>query len=706
MVRWRNPGLGSCLLGGLAVLSAACAGTAPSPATPEAAGLPTPPAAATAELPVIDVPQLEERALLLLISDRRLYEPVAVIGALEGPAELRVELAMALGRIGDPRGLGDLEGLLADESVEVRRAAAFALGELGDPAAVPVLRLAAADADRETGVLAVEALGKLGMPVATAEAALAGLPEPERRARLLPHLFRFDPAERRPLAAAALALDDPELHARAAYALARDAVPEAVPALRSLLADPDPWVRGWAARALGSVGDGSDLPRLEPLLDDPEPGPVVHALAAGRRLIETGRAAAPDSWRPRLAALLADSRPHLRLAALDAASAWLLDAELGTELAARAAGTGGEEPWERGAALLALARAGDPRAADLAAAAATAADPLLRARAAEAAALAAGPPTAGARSPAGGAWAGPEPLLERLLSDPEPLVRVAALEAAAAVGGDAAAGLVAELLARDTDAGVRAAALGWAAEHPLVPLEDLGQAAVFALADRNVESSLNAVRALAARAEAEPLDRGTCVQLLEQLAGVREYPVRVAAASALEALGRPRPPVGAVDSGLDLDAYRQVVQRTRRPRTVAIATSAGALTVRLDCPRSPLTCLNFLNLAGQGFYEGLTFHRVVPDFVVQGGDPRGDGWGGPGYAVRDEIGTLRYRRGVVGMALAGADTGGSQFFVTLSPQPHLDGGYTAFGEVVAGGEVLERIVPGTRIESVREVAGR
>jgi cyclophilin family peptidyl-prolyl cis-trans isomerase len=297
-------------------------------------------------------------------------------------------------------------------------------------------------------------------------------------------------------------------------------------------------------------------------------------------------------------------------------------------------------------------------------------------------------------------------LLERLLSDPEPQVRVAALEAAAAVGGDAAAGLVAELLARDTDAGVRAAALGWAAEHPLVPLEDLGQAAVFALADRNVESSLNAVRALAARAEAEPLDRGTCVQLLEQLAGVREYPVRVAAASALEALGRPRPPVGAVDSGLDLDAYRQVVQRTRRPRTVAIATSAGALTVRLDCPRAPLTCLNFLNLAGQGFYEGLTFHRVVPDFVVQGGDPRGDGWGGPGYAVRDEIGTLRYRRGVVGMALAGADTGGSQFFVTLSPQPHLDGGYTAFGEVVAGGEVLERIVPGTRIESVREVAGR
>jgi cyclophilin family peptidyl-prolyl cis-trans isomerase len=94
---------------------------------------------------------------------------------------------------------------------------------------------------------------------------------------------------------------------------------------------------------------------------------------------------------------------------------------------------------------------------------------------------------------------------------------------------------------------------------------------------------------------------------------------------------------------------------------------------------------------------------VVPDFVVQGGDPRGDGWGGPGYAVRDEIGRFRFGRGVLGMALAGPDTGGSQFFVTLSPQPHLDGGYTAFGEVTEGIEVLDRLEPGDTILSVREV---
>jgi cyclophilin family peptidyl-prolyl cis-trans isomerase len=136
---------------------------------------------------------------------------------------------------------------------------------------------------------------------------------------------------------------------------------------------------------------------------------------------------------------------------------------------------------------------------------------------------------------------------------------------------------------------------------------------------------------------------------------------------------------------------------------VEIRTRRGTVTVRLACSQAPLTCLNFLQLAAQGFYDGLTFHRVVPDFVVQGGDPRGDGTGGPDYAIRDEINRLRYDRGAMGMALAGPDTGGSQFFITLSPQPHLDGGYTVFGEVVGGDEVLDQIRIGDRIEKVVEV---
>ena len=114
----------------------------------------------------------------------------------------------------------------------------------------------------------------------------------------------------------------------------------------------------------------------------------------------------------------------------------------------------------------------------------------------------------------------------------------------------------------------------------------------------------------------------------------------------------------------------------------------------------------FLDLARRGYFDGLTFHRVVPGFVVQGGDPRGDGNGGPGFALRDEIGERPYGRGVVGMALSGKDTGGSQLFVTLAPAPHLDGRYTVFGWVASGMDVVDKIRPGDVIEKVEAWTGR
>ena len=107
-----------------------------------------------------------------------------------------------------------------------------------------------------------------------------------------------------------------------------------------------------------------------------------------------------------------------------------------------------------------------------------------------------------------------------------------------------------------------------------------------------------------------------------------------------------------------------------------------------------------MGLARQGFYDGLVFHRVEPGFVVQGGCPRGDGNGGPGYALRCEITRRSYARGSVGMALSGKDTGGSQFFITLAPQPHLDGGYTLFGQVAAGMDAVDKLRPGDLIGHV------
>jgi cyclophilin family peptidyl-prolyl cis-trans isomerase len=114
-----------------------------------------------------------------------------------------------------------------------------------------------------------------------------------------------------------------------------------------------------------------------------------------------------------------------------------------------------------------------------------------------------------------------------------------------------------------------------------------------------------------------------------------------------------------------------------------------------------LTVNNFLSLTSAGFYRNTRFHRVVPNFVVQDGDPRGDGSGGPGYAIRDELNRLRYDRGALGMALSGPDTGGSQYFITHSAQPHLDGGYTVFGRMTGGFSVLDAIVEGDRLIEVR-----
>ena len=117
----------------------------------------------------------------------------------------------------------------------------------------------------------------------------------------------------------------------------------------------------------------------------------------------------------------------------------------------------------------------------------------------------------------------------------------------------------------------------------------------------------------------------------------------------------------------------------------------------LSAAEAPLTVHNFVALARRGYYRGTRFHRVVPGFVAQDGDPRGDGSGGPGYAIRDEHTRVRYARGVLGMALAGPNTGGSQYFLTLSPQPHLDGHYTVFARVVDGFVAMDALVQGDRI---------
>lgn len=132
-----------------------------------------------------------------------------------------------------------------------------------------------------------------------------------------------------------------------------------------------------------------------------------------------------------------------------------------------------------------------------------------------------------------------------------------------------------------------------------------------------------------------------------------------------------------------------------------IEMDAGKITIELYEKDAPRTVENFVTLARRGYYDGLSFHRVVPGFVVQGGDPKGDGSGGPGYTIKDEINTRKHLTGAVAMAKTPApNSAGSQFYITLAPQPFLDGKYSVFGQVVGGMDVVMKIKRGDRMKKV------
>jgi cyclophilin family peptidyl-prolyl cis-trans isomerase len=267
-----------------------------------------------------------------------------------------------------------------------------------------------------------------------------------------------------------------------------------------------------------------------------------------------------------------------------------------------------------------------------------------------------------------------------LLDSPDPILRAVAIDAIASALPDSMA-------SAQRDAWLRLLEQTWRNAHGapgndllLTILSPLESYVGFPIADRILQE---------AREHPDELVRREAVRILR-------------AKNPRDASLESRP----VETRRSIEEYASILRWTEQTHHVEIKTERGNVLLELFAEAAPLTCWNFTRLAESGYYDGGSWHRIVPNFVVQDGCPRGDGWGGPGYQIRCEISEHRYETGTLGMALSGKDTGGSQFFITHSPQPHLDGRYTVFGKVIEGQAVVDRLIQGDRIEAIRLVSAR
>ena len=291
------------------------------------------------------------------------------------------------------------------------------------------------------------------------------------------------------------------------------------------------------------------------------------------------------------------------------------------------------------------------------------------------------------------------PRLRSMLSDPEPKVLPAVFASLARLHPPDAGALMLEQL-RSPDFVVRAAAArAVGALKPPAGPEALTDAYQRSLSDPSYVARAAVLDALQA------YGRDAALPLLAGALDDTDWALRLHAATLLAGLdpsSDARHRIRPAPSAHGADWYARPALTTPPVSTqVYIDTDKGTIQIELAVLDAPLTVDTFVTLARNGFFDGLPIHRVVPNYVIQGGDPRGDGEGGPGFTIRDEINQRPYLRGTVGMALDWADTGGSQFFITHAPQPHLDGRYTVFGRVVAGMDVVDRIEQWDVIRRVR-----
>jgi len=455
-------------------------------------------------------------------------------------------------------------------------------------------------------------------------------------------------------------------------------VPSSSAALAAALADSDGEAASWAARALGVLGDPAALPGLARALERREPGVrtlAANAIAQIEEKHAAGAPSLPSGSVGRLVALARDSSPSVAISALSALRWFAGDREAYRSIHAQAVSGAGRR---RVVAFLAEAAALGDRSRSRLEEASGSPDVAMRVAAASAVAFLSEPVAAALR-----------PIF---IKDASPRVREAAVGALPLDAGGRP-DLVAML--GDPDAGVRSAAMDRLAESndPAV-LSPIAASFDAFRSDPIPDAELSAVRA-AGRLKT---DAGRAL-LEKAAASPRGLVAREACGALDEAFGEARP-LPSYSTGRTLADYERLVDAEERPTRAIVRTVRGSFTIALDRASAPLTVDNFETLSRKKFFDDTAFDRVVPWFVIQGGDPTGTLHGGPGYEIRDELVEAPYEAGAVGMGLEGPDTGGSQWFVTLSAQPHLDGRYPRFGRIVEGQEVVERIEQGDRVLSI------
>ncbi|MBI4423621.1 MAG: peptidylprolyl isomerase [Elusimicrobia bacterium] len=615
-------------------------------------------------------------------ADLRAADSRALHGALaHRDAGLRAEAAAAMGRTQSKLYAPALRRALRDASPEVRLQAAFALGQLwiDDPTAAPPeavadLVPAMADASSKVRAAAVEAMSKLGAP--DAELGIARLladwsPAVRResatglfRLRFLERIDRYADETVKALADAFVD-PDPDTRWRAVQAFTRWPEPGAAAALRGAVGDESATVRLFALRALAQLEAAAPAEAAQEALSDADARVRVEALGVLRA------AKRSDLVGERV---LADPSPHARAAAADALAGPRGDAGLLDKLLADPL------PFVHGQAAVALARRDGDAAQERLAGLASAESWWTRAKVCEAAAFL---PKRGRE------------LLEGCLKDKDVRVQAAGLSALAERPGAEIDTIVASALADPkSPLELRGTAASAAAKRKTAELlPSLRKAYDHSQGREWVEVRESIAEAAAALAGSGAKAPGLS-EFRELLLRDPAWSVRSKAAKSLGQEEPPRTPEGRTASPF--------LEKELGPEPlVTLETEKGDVLIELIPENAASHAGSFVHLARSGFYDGLPFHRVVSNFVVQGGDPRGSGWGDPGYSLRDEITPLKFMRGTVGMAKAGRDTGGSQLFIMLAPAPHLDGRYTAFGRVAAGMGVVDKLLPGDRILKAR-----